>query len=411
MKHRVVITGIGAVTPIGTGAEGLWQGVRDGTSAVRTISRFDPSDFSSRMAAEIDFTPTDHLPAKQARRTDRYSQFALVAAKLALVDAGITAEQAAKAGAGVYAGSALGGVAFAEDQHRAYLSQGAGSVNPMLALSVFGGAASSNISIEMGLTGPSLANGNSCAAGMVAIGEAARMIQDGRVPVMLAGGAEAPLSPLVFGAFTWIRVLSTRNDDPATSSRPFDRDRDGFVMGEGGAMLVLESLEHATARGARIYAEVQGYGTSSDAHHMTAPHPEGTHAARAMTEAILSAGLTPEDIDYVNAHGSSTTLNDSTECKAIRLALGKRADTVSVSGTKGQHGHALGATGAMEAAICAMALQRGYLPGTTNLANQDPACDLDVIPPGGRDQRISHLVTNAFGFGGINASLVLSAAD
>jgi 3-oxoacyl-[acyl-carrier-protein] synthase II len=411
VKHRVVITGIGAVTPIGTGAEGLWQGVRDGTSAVRTISRFDPSDFSSRMAAEIDFTPTDHLPAKQARRTDRYSQFALVAAKLALLDAGITAEQAAKAGAGVYAGSALGGVAFAEDQHRAYLSHGAGSVNPMLALSVFGGAASSNISIEMGLTGPSLANGNSCAAGMVAIGEAARMIQDGRVPVMLAGGAEAPLSPLVFGAFTWIRVLSTRNDDPATSSRPFDRDRDGFVMGEGGAMLVLESLEHATARGARIYAEVQGYGTSSDAHHMTAPHPEGTHAARAMTEAILSAGLTPEDIDYVNAHGSSTTLNDSTECKAIRLALGKRADTVAVSGTKGQHGHALGATGAMEAAICAMALQRGYLPGTTNLANQDPACDLDVIPPGGRDQRISHLVTNAFGFGGINASLVLSAAD
>jgi 3-oxoacyl-[acyl-carrier-protein] synthase II len=311
----------------------------------------------------------------------------------------------------VYAGSALGGVAFAEDQHRAYLSKGASSVNPMLALSVFGGAASSNISIEMGLTGPSLANGNSCAAGMVAIGEATRMIQDGRVPVMLAGGAEAPLSPLVFGAFTWIRVLSTRNDDPATSSRPFDRDRDGFVMGEGGAMLVLESLEHATARGARIYAEVQGYGTSSDAHHMTAPHPEGTHAARAMTEAILSAGLSPKDIDYVNAHGSSTTLNDSTECKAIRLALGDRANKVAVSGTKGQHGHALGATGAMEAAICAMALERGYLPGTTNLANQDPACDLDVIPPGGREQRVSHLVTNAFGFGGINASLVLGAAD
>lgn len=407
MKERVVITGIGAITPIGTGAEGLWEGVRSGPSAIRTITRFDPSDFSSRMAAEIDFCPTDHLPAKQARRTDRYSQFALVAAKLALEDAGMTAEQAAKAGAGVYAGSALGGVAFAEDQHRAYLSKGAGSVNPMLALSVFGGAASSNISIEMGLTGPSLANGNSCAAGMVAIGEAARMIQDGRVPVMLAGGAEAPLSPLVFGAFTWIRVLSTRNDDPATSSRPFDRDRDGFVMGEGGAMLVLESLEHARSRGARIYAEITGYGTSSDAHHMTAPHPEGTHAARAMTEALLSADLSPQDIGYVNAHGSSTTLNDSTECKAIRLALGEHADKVAVSGTKGQHGHALGATGAMEVAICAMALERGHLPGTANMINRDPACDLDVIPPGGRDQRVSHLVTNAFGFGGINASIVM----
>jgi 3-oxoacyl-[acyl-carrier-protein] synthase II len=246
---------------------------------------------------------------------------------------------------------------------------------------------------------------------MVAIGEATRMIQDGRVPVMLAGGAEAPLAPLVFGAFTWIRVLSTRNDDPATSSRPFDKGRDGFVIAEGGAMLVLESLEHATARGAHIYAEILGYGTSSDAHHMTAPHPEGTHAARAMTEALLSADLTPEHIGYVNAHASSTTLNDSTECKAIRLAMGDHADKVPVRGTKGQHGHALGATGAMEVAICAMALERGHLPGTTNLQNQDPACDLDVIPPGGRDQRVSHLITNAFGFGGINASIVMGAAD
>lgn len=411
MKHRVVITGIGAITPIGTGAEGLWEGVRKGTSAIRTITRFDPSPFSSQMAAEIEFCPTDHLPAKQARRMDRYSQFALVAAKMALEDSGLTPEQAANAGAGVYAGSALGGVAFAEDQHTAYVTKGPGAVNPMLALSVFGGAASSNISIELGFTGPSLANGNSCAAGMVAIGEATRRIQNGDVPVMLAGGAEAPLSPLTFGAFAMIRVLSTRNDDPATSSRPFDKDRDGFVIAEGGAMLVLESLEHATARGAHIYAEIMGYGASSDAHHMTAPHPEGMHAARAMSEAICSAGLKPGDIDYVNAHGSSTTLNDSTECRAIRIALGDYADKVSVSGTKGQHGHALGATGAMETAICAMALERGHLPGTVNLKNQDPACDLDVIPPGGRDQSISYLVTNAFGFGGINASIVMGAVS
>jgi 3-oxoacyl-[acyl-carrier-protein] synthase II len=361
------------------------------------------------MAAEIDFDPVDHLPAKQARRLDRFSQFALVSAKMALEDAGLTAEQAARAGAGIYAGSALAGVAFAEDQHTAYMTKGPSHVNPMLALSVFGGAASSNISIELGLTGPSLSNGNSCAAGMIAIGEASRLIQDGQASVMLAGGAEAPLSPLVFGAFTMIRVLSTRNNDPATSSRPFDKDRDGFVIAEGGAILILESLEHAKARGARIYAEIKGYGTSMDAHHMTAPHPDGTRAARAMTEALKTAGLKAEDIGYVNAHVSSTTLNDSTECKAIRLALGEHADRITVSGTKGQHGHALGATGAIEAAICAMALEREHMPGTANMREKDPACDLDVIPPGGKDQKVSHLMTNAFGFGGINASIAMSA--
>ncbi|HEV2065378.1 MAG TPA: beta-ketoacyl-[acyl-carrier-protein] synthase family protein, partial [Thermomicrobiales bacterium] len=282
-------------------------------------------------------------------------------------------------------------------------------VNPMLALSVFGGAASSNVTIELGLTGPSLSNGNSCAAGMIAIGEAARLIADGRVPIMLAGGAEAPLAPLTFGAFAMIRVLSTRNDDPKTSSRPFDEGRDGFVIAEGACVLVLESFEHAAARGAHVYAELVGYGTTSDAHHMTAPYPEGTRAARAMTSALESARLAPEAIDYVNAHGSSTVLNDPTECRAIRIALGEHADRVAVSGTKGLHGHALGATGAMETAICALALERGHLPGTANLANLDPACDLDVLPPAGRDCRASHVLCNAFGFGGINASLALSA--
>lgn len=409
MKHRVVITGIGAITPIGTGAEELWQGVCDGVSAIRTITRFDASSFSSQVAGEIDFEPTDHLTAKQARRLDRFSQFALVAARMALEDANLTAKQAMAAGAGVYAGSALAGVAFAEDQHAAFMTSGPGAVNPMLALSVFGGAAASNITIDLGLTGPSLAHGNSCAAGMISIGEAARLIHDGRVPVMLAGGAEAPLAPLTFGAFTMIRVLTGRNDAPATASRPFDRDRDGFVIAEGAAILVLESLEHATARGAHIYAELLGYGTSSDAHHMTAPHPEGTHAARAMSDAITSAGISPGDIDYVNAHGSSTVLNDSTECRAIRLALGDQAENVAVSGTKGLHGHALGATGAIEVAICALALERGHLPGTANLQEIDPACDLDIIPPEGRNVQVSHLLCNAFGFGGVNASLVMAA--
>lgn len=409
MSHRVAITGIGAITPIGSGVEGLWNGVRAGDSAVRTITRFDASPFPSRVAAEACFDPLDHLPPKRARRLDRFSQLALVSAQMALADAQLTAGEAASQGAGVYIGSALGGVAFGEEQHTNYLQKGAHAVSPLLALAVFGGAASSNVTIELGLHGPSLAYGNSCAAGTIAIGEAARLIAEGRQSVMLAGGAEAPLAPLTFGAFALIRVLSTRNDDPATASRPFDRDRDGFVMAEGAAMLVLESFEHARERGARVYAELAGYGTTSDAYHMTAPHPDGTHAGGAMTNALTSAGLTPAQIEYVNAHGSSTVLNDPTECRAIRLALGEHAGRVAISGTKGLHGHALGATGAMETAICALAMQRGHLPGTANLANLDPACDLDIIPPGGRDTKVAHLLCNAFGFGGVNATLALSA--
>lgn len=409
MKQRVAITGIGAITPIGTGVENLWAGVRSGESAVRRITRFDPSYFSSQVAAEVAFDPLDYMTAKRARRLDRFSQFALVCSQMALEDAGLSAEGAACSGAGIYVGSALGGIAFAEEQHESYVVNGPHHVNPLLALSVFGGAASSNVTIELGLTGPSLSNGNSCAAGMIAIGEAARLIEDGRVPVMLAGGAEAPLAPLTFGAFAMIHVISKRNDDPETSSRPFDTGRDGFVIAEGGTVLVLESFEHAEARGAHIYAELLGYGTTSDGFHMTAPRPDGTQAAAAMTAALTAAGLEPEAIDYVNAHGSSTVLNDSTECRAIRIALGDQADRISVSGTKGMHGHALGATGAMETAICALALERGHLPGTANLVDLDPACDLDIIPSGGREQQVTTLLNNAFGFGGINASLAMRA--
>ena len=409
MKRRVAVTGIGAITPIGTGVDAVWAGVRDGTSAIRVIERFDTAHSASKVAGEVDFDPLQYMSPKRARRLDRFSQFALVSSQMALDDAGLTAEEASCAGAGIYIGSALGGVAFAEEQHASYVKFGPQHVNPLLALSVFGGAASSNVTIELGLTGPSLAYGNSCAAGLIAIGEAARLIEDGRVPVMLAGGAEAPLSPLVVGAFAMIRVLSTRNEDPATSSRPFDRNRDGFVIAEGGAVLVLESFEHAKARGARIYAEVGGYGTTSDAHHMTAPHPDGIHAARAMCAALRSAELLPNAVDYVNAHGSSTVLNDSTECRAIRHALGRQADRIAVSGTKGLHGHALGATGAIEAAICALALERGHLPGTANLIERDPTCDLDVIPPGGRNVGVEHLLCNAFGFGGVNATVAMSA--
>ncbi len=384
--------------------------MRRGTSAVTGITRFDPAGFSSRVAAEAAFEPLDFMTPKKAHRLDRFSQFALASALMALADAGMPRPDASSCGMGIYTGSALGGIAFAEDQHAVFVDRGIRAVSPMLALSVFGGASSCNIAIELGLTGPSVANANSCASGTIAIGEAARLIRDGRAEAMLAGGVEAPLAPLTFGAFDIIKVLTGRNDDPATASRPFDRDRDGFVMGEGGATLVLEEWERARTRGARIYAEVAGYATTNDAHHMTAPRPDGEQAARAISQALADADVPVEDIDYVNAHASSTVLNDPVECLAIRRALGPHAERVSVSGTKGLHAHALGATGAIETAICAIALERAHLPGTANLTNPDPACDLDLIPPGGRDVAARYAIKNSFGFGGINACLVLGAA-
>ena len=409
--RRVAVTGIGPMTAIGNGADGLWDGVRRGTSAVRRISRFDPAGLSCQIAAEVDFEPLDFMTPKKAHRLDRFSQFGLACSVMALADAGLSPEAAQCAGMGIYTGSALGGIAFAEEQHEVFVRRGIRAISPLLALSVFGGASSCNIAIELGLTGPAVANANSCASGVIAIGEAARLIRDGRAEAMLAGGIEAPLAPLTFGSFALIHVLSGRNDDPAAASRPFDAGRDGFVMAEGGAMLVLEEYGRAVRRGAHVYAELLGYATTNDAYHMTAPRPDGAQSARAMTEALADADLPPEAIGYVNAHASSTVLNDGTECRAIRRALGDHADRVAVSGTKGLHAHALGATGAIETAICAMALERGHLPGTANLMTKDPACDLDVIPPGGRDERVPYLITNAFGFGGINASLVLGAAD
>ncbi len=408
--RRVAITGIGPITPIGNGADGLWDGVRLGTSAVRPIDRFDPAQFSCRVAATAEFEPLDFMTPKKAHKLDRFSQIALACSLMALADAGLSPGDVAGDGMGIYTGSALGGIEFAEQQHEVFVAKGIRAVSPLLALSVFGGASSCNIAIELGLTGASVANANSCASGVIAIGEAARLIRTGESEVMLAGGVEAPLAPLTFGAFAIIRVLTGRNDDPATASRPFDKDRDGFVMAEGGSMLVLEEYGRAVRRGAHVYAELLGYATTNDAHHMTAPLPTGAQAARAMTGALREAGLPPDAVGYVNAHGSSTVLNDSTECRAIRAALGEHAERVPVSSTKGMHGHALGATGAFETAITALALQRGHLPGTTNLFEKDPACDLDVIGPGGRDEQVEVAVTNAFGFGGINASLVLGRA-
>jgi 3-oxoacyl-[acyl-carrier-protein] synthase II len=408
VRHRVVVTGLGAVTPIGSGADGLLEGVRVGRPGVRAITRFDAAPFASRVAAEVvDFDPARYLDGRQARRLDRFSQFAVVSARQAVADAGLEGGQFDRDRIGCFIGTALGGAAFAEEQHTVYLAGGIRRVRPTLALSVFGGAASCNIAIDLGITGPTSANTDSCASGAIALGEAFRLVRAGEVDAMLAGGVEAPLTPLIFGAFDLIRAMSTRNGDPAAACRPFDRGRDGFVMGEGAAVLVLERLDHARSRGARIYGEVLGYGSTNDAYHMTAPLPSGRQAARAMQLALADAGLRPEQIDYINAHGSSTPLNDSTETRAIKAVFGDRARRIPISGTKSMHGHALGASGAIEAAICMLALRHLYLAPTINLDDPDPECDLDYIPHRGRAQRVNYILTNSFGFGGINATLAL----
>jgi len=407
MAHRVVVTGLGALTPIGHGADGLLEGIRAGRPGVKAVGRFDSSSFSCHVAAEVtDFEPQAVLDAKQVRRLDRFAQFAVACGRQAIADARLDLTHVDRERAGVFIGTALGGASFAEEQYNVYMREGIRRVRPTLALAVFGGSASCNIAIDAGFTGPTSANSDSCASGPIAIGEATRLIRGGEVDLMLAGGVEVPLTPLIFGAFDIIRAMSTRNGNPQTACRPFDRGRDGFVMGEGAAVLMLERLEHAQARGARIYGEVLGYGSTNDAYHMTAPLPSGDQAARAMRLALASAGVRPEQIDYINAHASSTPLNDTTETRAIKMVFGEAARRIPISGTKSMHGHALGASGAIEAAICMLALQSDYLPPTINLDDPDPECDLDYVPHQGRAQRVNHILSNSFGFGGINAALV-----
>jgi 3-oxoacyl-[acyl-carrier-protein] synthase II len=411
-RRRVVITGIGAVTPIGITVGDMWAGLRREQSAIRNISTFDPTPFRSHNAAEVrGFVATDFLERKRAKRLDRFGHFSVACARLAIEDAGLDLAKENRERIGATMGSALGGVGYAEQQFGVFLKEGIDRVEPQLALNVFIGAASCNVAIEFGLMGPNSTNGMSCASGTIGVGDAFRLVRDDYADAMLCGGVEAPLMPLCFAAFTIIRAMSTRNDDPERSSRPFDKGRDGFVMGEGGTVLVLEEYERARARGARIYAEIVGYGNSNDAHHMTAPRPDASQAARAMRLALADGHVSPSDVSYVNAHGSSTPLNDPTETAAIRQVFGDHSERLQVSSTKGYYGHALGASGAFEVAISALALERSWLPPTLNLDDPGDGCDLDYIPKTGRNQGVDYILSNSFGFGGINAAVVLKRAD
>jgi 3-oxoacyl-[acyl-carrier-protein] synthase II len=400
------------VTPIGIGRQELWNGLRREQSAVATLTRFDPSVWRSHNAAQVnDFDATDFMEAKKVKRLDRFGEFSVACARQAIEDAGIDLAAEDRERIGAMMGSALGGIRFAEDQLHVFLKEGAKSLDPSLALNVFAGAASCNIAIELGAQGPNSTNAMSCASGTIAVGDAFRAIRDGYADVMFAGASEAPLAELCYGAFAIIRAMSTRNDDPSAASRPFDKDRDGFVMGEGAAVLVLEELERAMARGAHIYAEVVGFGSSNDAHHMTAPRPDGSQAGRSMRLAIKDAGIVAKDIAYVNAHGSSTPLNDPTETLAMKTVFAEHAAKLQVSSTKGYYGHALGASGAMELAITALALDQRWLPPTLNHDAPAEGCDLDYIPNHGRDCDVEYALSNSFGFGGINAAVVLKRHD
>jgi 3-oxoacyl-[acyl-carrier-protein] synthase II len=415
-RRRVWITGIGLITSIGIGGPEFQAGLRAGHSAVRRIDRFDPGAFRSQVAAQVDaFDPLAWMPPKTARQLDRFSQFGLVAGRLALDDARLQPGEAggpAPERIGIYLGSALGGIAYAEEQHERYLERGIRSVAPNLALAVFGGAAPANLGIALGVRGPILSTANSCASGAVALGEAMGDLREGRIDAAIAGGCEIPLSPLAFGAFDIIRALSAgRNDRPTEAARPFDAGRDGFVMGEGAALLVLEAADIARSRGAVPYAELLGYGATSDAHHMVQPRADGTEAARAASIALADGSTQPDEVDYVNAHASSTPIGDLAEARALALALGERAATVPVSATKALYGHPLGASGAIEAAICALAIRDGWVPASINLRERDPAIEalLPNLLGEGQAGVFRRVLSTSFGFGGLNAALVFGA--
>ena len=413
-RRRVVVTGMGAVSPVGLDAESTWQALIAGRSGVGRISLFDPTGFKATIAAEVsDFDPEAYFDRKDARRMDRIVQFALVSANEAMRDAGleIDPEGSLAPRAGALIGVGFGGMETFVEEITVLNERGPGRVSPIGIPKIIANMASGTVSIEHNLMGPVSCTVTACSASANAIGDAAEIIRRGAADVMVAGGAEAAITDFGIASFAQSRALSTRNDDPEAASRPFDLDRDGFVMGEGGASLVLEEREMAIARGAEILAEVTGYGMSADAYHITLPRPGGMGAARAMTAALADAGISPSDVGYVNAHGTSTEANDATETAAIKIALGESAHTVPISSTKSMTGHLLGAAGAMEGLVAVRSLQTGIIPPTINLETPDPECDLDYVPNEARDTGgISHAMSNSFGFGGHNVTLIFSKA-
>jgi 3-oxoacyl-[acyl-carrier-protein] synthase II len=406
-KKRVVITGMGAITPLGNTLEAYWQGLLAGQSGIGPITVFDASRHDCRIAGEVkDFDPLAYIDRKDAKRTDRFAQFAIAASQQALADAAFTINDLNAEQVGVMIGTGVGGIRVLEDQQEVYLTKGPSRNSPFMIPMMIANMAAGLTAIHTGAKGPNSCPVTACAAGSNAIGDAFRLVQQGYAQAMLCGGTEAAITPLSLAGFASARALSTRNDDPIHASRPFDRDRDGFVMGEGCGVLLLESLDYALSRGARIYAEIVGYGMTCDAYHMTAPVPGGAGAARSMQLALKDANLSPTGISYVNAHGTSTPANDSTETAAIKTALGEHAYQTAISSTKSMTGHLLGGSGGIEAVATVMAVAHDQIPPTINLENPDPVCDLDYVPNQSRSQTIAAALSNSFGFGGHNVTLV-----
>jgi 3-oxoacyl-[acyl-carrier-protein] synthase II len=412
MSRRVVISGLGVISPIGNDLSTFWNNLIAGKSGVGPVTQFDASDFPTRIAAEVkNFDPLDYMDRKEARRMDRFVQFAVAAARQALEHAGLDMNQVDANRVGVYIGSGIGGLATWEEQYQVLLNRGPSRVSPFFIPMMISNMAAGQVSIITGAKGPNSTSVSACATGTNSIGDAFRIIQHGDADVMIAGGAEATIRPLAFAGFCAARAMSTRNDEPEKASRPFDKDRDGFVMGEGAGVLILEELEHAKKRGANIIAEIVGYGMSGDAYHLTSPDPEGEGAARAIARAIQDAGLKPEDIDYINAHGTSTDLNDKFETMAIKKAFGDHAYKLAVSSNKSMIGHMLGAAGGVEAVATAMTLKEQIIPPTINYETADPECDLDYVPNEARRARVRAALSNSFGFGGHNATIALKTYE
>ena len=406
-RRRVVVSGLGIVSPVGIGVPGAWQNIVAGKSGITRITRFDPSACSSQIAGEVKgFNPADYLSAKEARRFDTFIHYGLAASIEAIKDSGIDFEREAREMIGVCIGSGIGGLPLIEETHNAMLAGGPRKISPFFVPGTIINMISGQLSIMYGLKGPNLALVTACTTANHSIGDAGRLIEYGDADVMIAGGSESCVSPLGVGGFCAARALSGRNDDPAAASRPWDRDRDGFVLGEGAGILVLEEYEHAKKRGARIYCELAGYGMSADAHHITAPCEDGEGAVRCMANALKNAGLNREQVDYINAHGTSTPLGDVAETVAVKNCFGDHAKKLAVSSTKSMTGHLLGAAGGVEAVFSVLAIRDQVAPPTINLANPDPKCDLDYVPNTARQMKIGVVLSNSFGFGGTNGSLV-----